>query len=113
MSSDPNDSANAKEIDNHDDIGVGWLPDGRLVAMDFQGHIATMNADGSNRSVVYQEHLPMSGLSVCPNGANALFSMRQQATRRAISIWRLDLQSGAVTPCYQRQTGSECLLLTR
>ena len=97
MSSDPNDSANAKEIDNHDDIGVGWLPDGRLVAMDFQGHIATMNADGSNRSVVFQEHLLMSGLSVCPNGAYALFSMGNKDTK-GISIWRLDLQNGSATP---------------
>ena len=62
MSSDANGSANAKEIDNHGDIGVGWLPDGRLVAMDYDGHISVMNADGSNRSILYQEHLPMSGL---------------------------------------------------
>ena len=96
MSSEPNSSANAKEIDNHEDIGVGWLPDGRLVAMDFEGHIATMNADGSNRSVIFQQHLPMSGLSVCPNGANALFSMTNKDTK-GINIWRLDLQSGAAT----------------
>ncbi len=96
MSSDPNDSANAKEIDNHEDIGVGWLPDGRLVAMDYQGHIATMNADGSNRSVVFQERLPMSGLSVCPNGSYALFSMINKDTK-GINIWRLDLQSDSAT----------------
>ena len=95
MSSDPNDSANAKEIDNHEDIGVGWLPDGRLVALDYQGHIATMNADGSNRTVVFQERLPMSGLSVCPNGAYALFSMSNKDTK-GINIWRLDLQSGSL-----------------
>ena len=96
MSSDPNGSASAKEIDNHGDIGVGWLPDGRLVAMDYQSHIATMNADGSNRSVVFQEHLPMSQLSVCPNGAYALFSMNNKDTK-GINIWRLDLQSGSAT----------------
>ncbi|MGA7462576.1 MAG: protein kinase [Candidatus Korobacteraceae bacterium] len=96
MSSDPNGSANAKEIDNHGDIGVGWLPDGRLVAMDYQSHIATMNADGSKRTVVYQEHLPMSGLSVCSDGAYALFSMNNKDTK-GINIWRLDLQSGSAT----------------
>ena len=95
MSSDPNANANAKEIDNHEDIGVGWLPDGRLVALDYDGHIATMNADGSNRTIVFQERLPMSGLSVCPNGAYALFSMRNKHTK-GINIWRLDLQSGSL-----------------
>ena len=38
----------------------------------------------------------MGGLSVCPDGANALFSMPNKETK-AINIWRLDLQSGAAT----------------
>ena len=96
MSSDANGSATAKEIDNHGEVGVGWLPDGRLVAMDYDGHISVMNADGSNRSIIYQEHLPMSGLSVCPDGENALFSMPNKETK-GINVWRLDLQSGAVS----------------
>ncbi len=94
MSSDANGNANAKQVDNHGDIGVGWLPDGRLVAMDYDGHIAIMNGDGSNRSIIYQEHLPMSGLSVCRDGAYALFSMPNKQTK-AINVWRLDLQSGS------------------
>ena len=96
MSSDANGSATAKEIDNRGDVGVGWLPDGRLVAMDYDSHISLMNADGSNRSIIFQEHLPMSGLSVCPDGANALFSMPNKENK-AINVWRLDLQSGAVS----------------
>ncbi|MGA2904908.1 MAG: protein kinase, partial [Candidatus Korobacteraceae bacterium] len=96
MSSDANGSSNAKQIDNHGDIAVGWLPDGRLVAMDYDGHIAIMNADGSNRSIIFQQHLPLSGLSVCPNGASALFSMPNKDTK-GITIWRLDLESGSVT----------------
>ena len=96
MSSDSNGSATAKEIASHGDVGVGWLPDGRLVAMDYDSHISVMNADGSNRSIIFQEHLPMSGLSVCPDGANALFSMPNQQTK-TINVWRLDLQSGAVS----------------
>jgi len=96
MSSDPNGSAQAKEIDNHGDGGVGWLPDGRLVTIDYDGHIATMNADGSNRTIIFQEHLPMGGLSVCPDGSSALFYMPNKDTK-AINIWRLNLQSGSVT----------------
>ncbi len=83
-------------MDSHGDIAVGWLPDGRLVAMDYDGHIAVMNGDGSNRSVIYQQHLPMGGLSVCHDGQHALFFMPDKETK-AINIWRLDLQSGAVT----------------
>jgi serine/threonine protein kinase/Tol biopolymer transport system component len=96
MSSDPNGSASAKEIDNHGNTNVGWLPDGRLLALDYDGHISVMNADGSNRSILYQEHLPMSGLSVCPDGGSALFSMANKQTK-AINVFRLDIQSGAVT----------------
>ena len=95
MSAEPN-AADVKQIDNHEDIGVGWLPDGRLVAMDYDGHIAIMNGDGSNRSIIYQQHLPMSGLSVCHDGQYALFNMPSTQTK-AINIWRLDVQSGSVT----------------
>jgi len=96
MSSERNASEQPQEIDNHGDTGVGWLPDGRLVTIDYDGHIATMNADGSNRTLIFQEHLPMGGLSVCPDGANALFFMPNKESK-AINIWRLNLQSGAAS----------------
>jgi Tol biopolymer transport system component len=96
MSSDPNGSANAKQIDNHGDRGVGWLPDGRLVAMDYDSHISVMNADGSNRTIVYQEHLPMSGMSVCHDGNSVLFSMPNKQSK-AINVWRLDMQSNTAS----------------
>ena len=96
MSSEPNGSAKAQEVDNHDDRGVGWLPDGRLVALDYDSHISVMNADGSNRNIVYQEHLPMSGFSVCHDGSGVLFSMPNKQSK-AINVWRLDLQSGTAT----------------
>jgi len=54
-----------------------------------------MNADGSNRTIVYQQHLPLSGLSVCSDGQHALFNMPNQQTK-ALNIWRLDVQSGSV-----------------
>jgi len=96
MSSDPNGSANAKQIDNHGDKSVGWLPDGRLVVMDYDSHISVMNADGSNRSIVYQEHLPLFGLSVCHDGSSVLFSMPNKQNK-SINVWRLDLQSSTAT----------------
>jgi Tol biopolymer transport system component len=96
MSSDPNGSAKAKEIDNHGDKGVGWLPDGRLVAMDYDSHISVMNADGTNRTIVYQEHLPMAGMSVCHDGNSVLFSMPNKQSK-AINVWRLDLQNGTAS----------------
>ena len=96
LSSDANSGPNATEVDNHGDIAVGWLPDGRLLAMDYDSHIAVMNADGSNRNVIYKERLPMGGLSICPDGAHALFFMPNRQTK-AINIWRLDLQSGRAT----------------
>ena len=86
----------ATQVDNHGDVNVAWLPDGRLVTLDNTSHIAIMNADGSSRNVIFQEQLPMGGLSVCPDGANALFYMPNKETD-AINIWRLDLQNGRAT----------------
>jgi len=85
-----------KQVDNHGDINVGWLPDGRLVTLDYDGHISLMNADGSNRNVIYQQKLPMQGLTVCPDGVYAFFSMPNRETK-ALNIFRLDLQNDTVT----------------
>jgi len=87
----------SKQVDNHGDINVGWLPDGRLVTLDFDGHISIMNADGSSRNVIYQQNLPMQGLTVCPDGLNAFFNMPNRDTH-ALNIFRIDLQNGNVTP---------------
>jgi eukaryotic-like serine/threonine-protein kinase len=96
LSSEANSSPGANQVDNHGDISVAWLPDGRLLAMDYDSHIAVMNADGSNRNVIYKERLPMGGLSVCSDGAHALFFMANKQTK-AINIWRLDVQNGSAT----------------
>ena len=64
--------------------------------MDYDSHIAVMNADGSNRNVIYKERLPMGSLAVCPDGAHALFYMANGKTK-AINIWRLDVQNGSAT----------------
>jgi hypothetical protein len=97
MGADGN-TAGMKQIDQQgtEEISVRWLPDGRLMAIDYQGHIVVMNADGSNRTVLYQQNVPMVGLSVCSDGQHALFSMPNQQTK-GLNIWRLDVQSGAVT----------------
>jgi len=95
MSADGN-PASMKQIDQHEDISVRWLPDGRLMTIDYNGHISVMNADGSNRTVLYQQNLPMTGLSVCSDGQHALFDMPHQQTK-AINVWRLDVQSGAAS----------------
>ena len=65
-------------IDTHGDSGVGWLKGGRLLVLDFEDHISTMNADGSDRNVVFQTDLPILGMSVCPDGERALFIMPSQ-----------------------------------
>ncbi len=95
-SSDAAPGAPLAEVDNHGDIGVEWLPDGRMVTLDYDGHISVMNGDGSNRNVVYQQNLPMQGLSVCPDGKYALFSVPNRDTK-ALNIARLDLQSGSAS----------------
>ena len=43
--------------------------------LDFEDHISTMNADGSDRNVVFQTDLPILGMTVCPDGERALFVM--------------------------------------
>jgi serine/threonine protein kinase len=86
-----------KLVDNHGDINVSWLPDGRLLTLDYDGHVSIMNADGSSRNVIYQQNLPMRGLSVCPDGSHVFFFMPNRDTK-AINIFRLDLQSGTATP---------------
>ncbi len=86
-----------KQVDNHGDINVGWLPDGRLLTLDYDSHISIMNADGSSRNVIYQQNLPMQGLTVCPDGVYAFFNMPNRDTK-ALSIFRLDVQSGSVKP---------------
>ncbi len=87
----------AKQVANSGDINVSWLPDGRLLTLDYDGHISIMNADGNGRNVIYQQNLPMRGLNACPNGAYAFFGMPNPQTK-AFNIFRLDLQSGNVKP---------------
>ena len=96
MSSEPNSAANPQAIDTHGDIGVGWIKGGRLLALDFNGHISAMNADGSERNVVFQTDLPILAMSVCADGEHALFTTPTRQTK-GINVYRLDITGGKIT----------------
>jgi len=95
MSSDPH-SAAPQAIDNQGEVAVGWIKGGRLLALDFKSHIFTMNADGSDRNVVFQSDLPILALSVCPDGERALFLTPTKQTK-GINVYRLDIAGGRTT----------------
>ncbi len=95
LSSDPH-AAVPPAIDSHGEVGVGWLKGGRLLALDFQGHISSMNADGSDRNVVFQTDLPILGMSVCADGERALFVTPTKQTK-GVNIYRLDISGGRTT----------------
>ena len=96
MPSDPNAAAKPQAIDTHGDVGVGWLKGGRLLALDFNGHISAMNQDGSDRNVIYQTDLPILAMSVCADGEHALFATPTKQTK-AVNVYRLDISSGKTT----------------
>jgi Tol biopolymer transport system component len=97
MSSDPNASGAPTLIENREDVNVGWTSDGKLVAADWEGHMLSMNADGSNRTAIYSDRLFIAGLSVCQDGRHVLFSTPNKDTK-GISVFLLDLQAGTTKP---------------
>jgi len=97
MPSEPNASASPQAVDTHGDVGVGWLKDGRLLALDYDGHVSSMNGDGSDRNVILQTNLPIFGMSVCADGEHALFVKPTQQTK-ALNVYRLDIAGGRTTP---------------
>jgi len=96
MSSEPHADANPQPIDTHGDVGVGWLKDGRLLTLDFDGHISTINTDGTDRNLIYKTDLPILVMSVCPDGERALFTMPSKQTR-SVNVYRLDIAGGRTT----------------
>ncbi len=97
LSSEPNASGTPTLVENREDVNVGWTSDGKLVALDWEGHIVSMNADGSNRAVIFSDRLFMTGLSVCQDGRHVLFSTPNKETK-GISVFLLDLQAGTTKP---------------
>ena len=92
MNSEPNAPGAPAMVDNRQDVHVGWTNDGKLVAIDWDDHMVTMNADGSNRAVIYSDRLFMTDLSVCQDGRHVLFSMPNKQTK-GVSVYLLDLQT--------------------
>ena len=86
-------SDDAKPIATLQDVYVGWMKDGRLLTTDFNGHIATLNADGSDRNVIYRGDLPIQAVSVCPDGERVLVDMLTKGTE-ALNVYRLDIAGG-------------------
>ena len=97
MSSEPNAPGAPTMVENREDAYVGWTNNGKLVAIDWEGHVLSMNADGSNRTVVYSSKLFMTSLSVCQDGRHVLFSMPNKETK-GLSVFLLDLQAGTTKP---------------
>ena len=97
LSSESNSPGTPAMVESRDDRYVGWTKDGNLVGIDFEGHIFTMNADGSNRAVVFSNKLFMTNLSVCQDGRHVLFSMPNKETK-GLSVYLLDLQAGTTKP---------------
>ena len=93
MSAKPGTTGEVKPIDNRGDLNVGWLKGERLLVLDFDSHIITMNEDGSDRNVIFQSDLPIFGMSVCADGEHALFLMPTKQTK-AVNIYRLDIAGG-------------------
>ena len=93
----PSDGKGApQQIDMHGDTDAAWLPDGRIVTSDYNGHISIMNEDGSGRSVLFERRFPIGSVSVCPDGARALFTAPNKETK-GLNIWSLNLQDGRAT----------------
>jgi Tol biopolymer transport system component len=64
---------------------------------DFDGHIATINADGSNRNVIFSTNLPIVSMSVCTETGQVLMAMPNTATQ-GVNIFRMDVEGGKLTP---------------
>jgi serine/threonine protein kinase/Tol biopolymer transport system component len=78
-------------------VGVDWLKDGRLLLSDFEGRIATINADGSNRNVIFQTDLPIVAMSVCRQSDRILLSMPEKGTA-SIGVYRMDVANPRPVP---------------
>jgi Tol biopolymer transport system component len=52
-----------------------------------------LNADGSDRNVVFRPDMPIFGMTVCPDGEHVLFIKPNKQTR-ALNIYRFDVASG-------------------
>ena len=84
-------SAPPPPLDTKGAVSVGWLGDERLMFTDFEGHVATINADGTDRNLVLD--LPVVGMSVCPQGDRVLLVMLNKETT-GVNIYRMNTAGG-------------------
>jgi len=96
MPAAPNAAVQGPPVDTHNAVGVGWLKNGRLLAYDYDDHFISMNADGSDRNIVFETNLPVLNMSVCPDSDRVLFAMPNPQTK-GINIFRMDVASGKPT----------------
>ena len=111
MSSEPN-TAVPVPVDTHGDVAVGWLRAGRLLVLDFDGHISTVNANGSDRNTVFQTDLPIFGMTVCRDGQHALFVKPTKDTK-ALNVYSLDVRRREVNSGNERQARPDSGLRAR
>jgi len=95
MSSEPH-AAPSAPTDSHGDVAVGWLKGNRLLVLELDGGISTLNADGSNRNNVFQPDLPIFGMTVCPDREHALL-VKPTSQTKALNIYRFDVAGAKTT----------------
>jgi Tol biopolymer transport system component len=84
------------KIDTHGNLGA-WLPGGRLASSNYDGSVVTMNADGSNRSVVFSENNRVNSLIACSDGVHLLLTMLPNKETQSVNIYSFNLNDGRAT----------------
>ena len=92
MPSEPN-AAIPQPCDTRGDVGVGWLKADRLLVLDFEGQISTLNDEWKRP----QRHIPDRPADFwrCPfaaDGEHALFVKPTKQTK-ALNIYRLEIDA--------------------
>ena len=96
MPASPNAGSQNPPVDKGGAVSVSWLKDGRVLVSDYEDRISTMNADGSNRNVVFETNLPIVNMSVCTSSDRVLFAMPNKETK-SVNIFRMDVAGGRPT----------------
>ena len=74
--------------------------------LDFDGHISTLNVNGSDRNIVFQTDLPIFGMTVCPDGQHALFVKPTKDTK-ALNVYQPGRRRREVHSDNERQVRPE------
>ena len=73
---------------------LDWMPDGRIVSEPHSSgfELDLYNADGSGRTVLFQDQWPASNPSVCGDGRQLVFMSLHSGT--SANVWRIDDHGG-------------------